>query len=127
MDKNLDFLIEYLLAERGEILIMPKTQADKWRLFRSLVNVREPKEIGADFLTAQDAFLQAAIKEKRVTDIAEMRPVSKNIFLWRGDITTLKADAIVNAANSQMLGCFIPCHTCIDNAIHTYMRVFSLD
>lgn len=60
---------------------------------------------------------------KGITDLADLTPVQEGLYLWQGDITTLKCDAIVNAANSQMLGCFVPCHGCIDNAIHTYAGV----
>nr|WP_316622728.1 hypothetical protein [uncultured Ruminococcus sp.] len=70
-----------------------------------------------EFLRIQDEYLQEEISRKGITDIAELKPVQENIYLWQGDITTLKCGAIVNAANSQMLGCFSPCHGCIDNAI----------
>ncbi|MCC8128816.1 MAG: protein-ADP-ribose hydrolase, partial [Clostridiales bacterium] len=71
----------------------------------------------------QDAYLQEATRQKGITDIADLTPVQKGLYLWRGDITTLRCGAIVNAANSQMLGCFCPNHGCIDNAIHTYAGV----
>jgi len=96
---------------------------DKWRLFRSLVNVREPASITDDFLAVQNNLLQSMIEEKGITDVNNLKPMRNNLYLWRGDITTLKIGAIVNAANSAMLGCFIPCHACIDNAIHTFAGV----
>ncbi len=95
----------------------------QWRLFRSLVNVREPKPVSNEFIEWQDAFLQNEIRQKGITDLTDLIPVKDNIYLWQGDITTLRVDAIVNAANNQMLGCFIPGHSCIDNAIHTYAGV----
>lgn len=124
MDEKLDYLIEYLAREKGCFhLPNAKSQSEKWRLFRSLVNVREPLPIDDDFLRVQDELLQSMISENGITDIDDLQPVQNNLYLWRGDITTLKVDAIVNAANRGMLGCFVPCHGCIDNAIHTYAGV----
>lgn len=100
-----------------------KDEQDQWRLFRSLVNLREPKPISKKFIKLQDTLLQNEIKEKGITDITNLHPIKENIYLWQGDITTLKVDAIVNAANNELLGCFIPCHGCIDNAIHTYAGI----
>ena len=74
-------------------------------------------------MTVQNAYLQEETRRKGITALADLEPVQKEIYLWRGDITTLQCDGIVNAANSQMLGCFVPCHGCIDNAIHTYAGV----
>ncbi len=90
---------------------------------RSLFNIRMPKETSEDFLQIQDVYLQEENRRKGITDIADLQPVQDDIYLWQGDITTLRCDAIVNAANSQMLGCFRPCHGCIDNAIHTFAGV----
>ena len=120
-----EYLIQRLLAEREDYKnrMMPETEEEQWILLRSLLNVREPKAADQDFLRAQDEYLQAEIEKKGITDLAALRPVRENIYLWQGDITTLRADAIVNAANSQMLGCFAPCHLCIDNAIHTFAGV----
>lgn len=81
------------------------------------MNVRMPKSIDEKFLTVQDAYLQAETAEKGITALETLLPVRGDLYLWRGDITTLKCDAVVNAANSQMLGCFVPCHGCIDNSI----------
>ncbi len=117
------YLINYLLAERGETAEIPHDEYNQKRLLRSLFNVRLPAPIGEDFLRVQDEYLQEEAIHKSVTDIADLEPIQKGIYLWQGDITTLKCDAIVNAANSQMLGCFFPCHGCIDNAIHTYAGV----
>lgn len=114
--KILDFLITYLAEERNEKIKMENlSEEEKKRLFRSLCNVREPKEISQEFLKMQDMYLQEQIQEKGIVEDIEASRKTNNIYLWKGDITTLKIDAIVNAANSQGLGCFIPCHKCIDN------------
>ena len=102
---------------------IPSDEYNQKRLLRSLFNVRMPAPVSEDFLRVQDEYLQEEAARKGITDIADLEPVQKGIYLWQGDITTLKCDAIVNAANSQMLGCFNPCHGCIDNAIHTYAGV----
>ena len=117
------FLINTLLSERGERIEIPTDEYNQKRLLRSLFNIRMPKAVTDDFLQIQDAYLQEENRRKGITDIAELEPIQKGIYLWQGDITTLKCDAIVNAANSQMLGCFNPCHGCIDNVIHTYAGV----
>ena len=82
-----------------------------------------PEPVTEEFLTVQNAYLQEESRKKGITALSDLEPVQKEIYLWRGDITALQCDAIVNAANSQMLGCFVPCHGCIDNAIHTYAGV----
>ena len=101
-DERLEYLIRYLLAERREYegTVIPESTDERRRLLRALMNVRAPSAIDVDFLAVQDEYLQARL-----------------------DITTLAADAIVNAANSGMTGCYVPCHGCIDNAIHTYAGV----
>jgi O-acetyl-ADP-ribose deacetylase (regulator of RNase III) len=118
-NEQLDFLIGELAPDAP----LPQNSNDKWRLFRSLVNIREPKPVSEPFLAVQDELLQTLTAEKGIADIAALRPLRGNLYLWQGDITTLKVDAIVNAANSGMLGCFVPCHACIDNAIHTFAGV----
>ena len=117
------YLIDYLLAERGETAEIPKDEYNQKRLLRSLFNIRMPAPIDEGFLRVQDEYLQEEVARKGITDIADLLPIQKGIYLWQGDITTLKCGVIVNAANSQMLGCFYPCHGCIDNAIHTYAGV----
>lgn len=117
------FLINYLLSERGEKADVPQDEYSQRRLLRSLFNVRMPAPVSEDFLRVQDEYLQEEADHKGITDIADLEPIQKGLYLWQGDITTLACDAIVNAANSQMLGCFYPCHGCIDNAIHTYAGV----
>ena len=111
------YLIEYLLSERGEKISIPVDKYDQKRLLRSLFNIRMPRETSEEFLRIQDEYLQEENRRKGITDIADLEPVQEGIYLWQGDITTLKCGAIVNAAISQMLGCFQPCHGCIDNAI----------
>ena len=124
-DERLDFLLRYLLAERKEYagIRMPDSVSEKRHLLRSPINVRPPIPASAEFLAVQDAYLQARLSERGVTRLGDLKPAQPGIYLWQGDITTLAADAIVNAANSQMMGCFVPCHGCIDNAIHTYAGV----
>ena len=115
-------LIRVLLNEHPEYqeLRIP-TDADTQRqLLRGLLNIREPRRIGADFLKIQDEYLQAETAAKGIMDAADLVPLQPGLYLWQGDITTLKCDAIVNAANSGMTGCYCPNHGCIDNAIHTY-------
>ena len=116
------FLIKSLLQERTEyrdISISADTEQQK-QLLRALMNVRAPQQIGTEFLRIQDEYLQYEIAAKGITDVAELTSVQQGIYLWQGDITTLKCDAVVNAANSGMTGCYIPNHRCIDNAIHTF-------
>ena len=116
------FLIKSLLQERTEyrdISISSDIEQQK-QLLRALMNVRAPQQIGKEFLRIQDEYLQYEIAAKGITDVAELTPVQQGIYLWQGDITTMKCDAVVNAANSGMTGCYIPNHRCIDNAIHTF-------
>lgn len=124
-DERLNFLICYLLAERKEYedIPVPDSISGKKRFLRSLMNVRPPIPAREDFLRVQDAYFEERLAERGVTSLKDLMPVRPGLYLWKGDITTLAVDAIVNAANSQMLGCFIPCHGCIDNAIHTYAGV----
>ncbi|MDE6666763.1 MAG: protein-ADP-ribose hydrolase [Clostridia bacterium] len=120
--KTIDRLIEILSDERGEPVPV-LTEENKPRYFRALVNVRMPKAASKEFLQIQDEYLREELRRKGITDIADLKPVAPDIYLWQGDITTLKCDGIVNAANSQLLGCFCPNHGCIDNAIHTFAGV----
>lgn len=119
------YLIRELLKEqpRYRDIEIPKNEQEQKRLLRSLLNVRMPQAVSSEFLEVQDAYLQTETAEKGITNLSDLQPVQKGLYLWKGDITTLRCDAIVNAANSQMLGCFCPCHGCIDNAIHTYAGI----
>lgn len=127
MDRSekLLYLIKYLLSEKADYknIAIPDGVEERFHLFRSLVNVRAPKPVSEEFLAVQDEFLQEMITEKGIVDYKALSPIKPCVYLWQGDITTLKCGAIVNAANSQMLGCFCPCHGCIDNAIHTFSGV----
>lgn len=119
------YLIKELLSEHLEVqnIEIPKEPKDQKKLLRSLMNIRMPVKINKEFLKVQDAYLQNETAEKGITDISDLTPIQKSIYLWQGDITTLKCDAIVNAANSDLTGCYVPCHNCIDNIIHTYAGV----
>lgn len=118
-------LIEYLLNENASYMdiTVPTDEKEQFRLYRSLVNVRPAMKISVEYLKAEDKLLRKLTAEKGITDITDLQPIEKNIYLWQGDITTLKCDAIVNAANSGMTGCYNPCHNCIDNCIHTFAGV----
>lgn len=116
------YLINELLKERREYadIRVPPDVSGQRNLLRSLLNVRMPKPVSKDFLSVQDMYLKEEIRRKGITELDNLTPSKDGLYLWQGDITTLKCDSIVNAANSGMLGCFYPCHGCIDNAIHTF-------
>ena len=120
-----NFLIQSLLKEQPQYkgITIPQNEAEQKLLLRSLFNVRRPDSISDGFLTIQDEYLQEETAAKGITDLADLSPISDNIYLWQGDITTLRCGAIVNAANSGMTGCYQPCHNCIDNCIHTYAGI----
>ena len=120
-----EFLIKYLLEENPQYrgIEIPRTDDEQKYLLRSLVNVRPPLPASDEFLKIQDEYLQEENRSHGITDIADLHSAGNEIYLWRGDITTLKADAIVNAANSGMTGCWQPCHACIDNCIHTFAGI----
>ena len=135
MDK-LDYLIKYLLKENIELSIdkIPTDITEKKNLYRSLCNIREPKKISKEYLQVENEYLQEELRQKNITKVEDIKSISQTvketklenknkICLWQGDITTLKVQAIVNAANSQGLGCFIPCHKCIDNQINTFAGI----
>lgn len=123
--ERLEYLINYLLQERRLSQPLPADDGDRFRLFRALVNTREPIAASAEFLSVQDEYLTAYIAEQGITHAGELPrcPADNRISVWQGDITLLDADAIVNAANSAMLGCWVPNHACIDNCIHTFAGV----
>lgn len=119
------FLIEKLLDEQPQYrgMEIPQSAQEQKLLLRCLFNIRLPRPADETFVRVQDAYLQAETAEKGIISLIDLAPIREGIFLWRGDITTLKCDAIVNAANSALLGCFCPNHGCIDNCIHTYAGV----
>ena len=119
------FLIRSLLNERLEYRDwrIPQDVSDQKLLLRGLLNVRPAQVCNPEFLRVQDAYLRQATAEKGITDCSALSPVQPGLYLWQGDITTLKCDAIVNAANSGMTGCYVPNHRCIDYAIHTFAGV----
>lgn len=133
---NLDFLIDYLLEENKEVSIerKPTNIIDKKNLYRSLCNIRDAKPISKEYLQKENEYLTEETKNKIITKAENILPICQTIknsnlenndkiCLWQGDITTLQIDAIVNAANSRGLGCFVPCHKCIDNQINTFAGV----
>ena len=126
-DERRNYLIEYLLKEEAGLRMrkIPKDKKGQEDMLRALMNVRPPRPVGEDFLKIQDEYLLERNRERGITDVADLKPVSSDprLYIWQGDITTLKCDAIVNACNSQMLGCFSPLHACIDNFIHTYAGI----
>ena len=119
------YLIERLLQERPSCRRqeIPADGARQKILLRGLMNVRTPKAISEDFLEVQDAYLQKELLDGGITRISDLTPVSGDLYLWQGDITRLQCGAIVNAANAQMTGCYVPNHACIDNCIHTYAGI----
>lgn len=119
------FLIQSLLRERPSCQkqIIPTDSERQRILLRGLMNVRNPHPVSPEFLETQDTYLWEETAKKGITDIRDLPPMQPGLYLWQGDITTLKCDAIVNAANSGLTGCYIPNHRCIDNAIHTYAGV----
>lgn len=119
------WLIRRLLQENPSCrsLPVPKDESGQRRLLRSLMNIRMPGWPEEEFLQVQDAYLQEEVKNRGIVKLSDIRILRNGIRLWRGDITTLACDAIVNAANSGMTGCYQPCHSCIDNCIHTFAGV----
>lgn len=119
------FLIRKLLQENVQYRNMeiPAGEAEQKQLLRGLMNVRLPGRISREFLKVQDEYLQAETAAKGITELDDLNPVSEGLYLWQGDITTLRCDAIVNAANSGMTGCYVPNHRCIDNCIHSFSGI----
>ena len=102
---------------------IPCEEEEQKILLRSLMNVREPKDISEKFIKIQDEYIKEERKDEKIVTLSELECTERGIYLWQGDITLINTEAIVNAANSALLGCFIPCHRCIDNAIHTWAGV----
>ena len=133
-NERLDYLVEHFKEDSGEYrdLETPADPAGKKRILRSLMNIRMPRMMAPSVLAVQDDYLKERNRENGIVQISDIPTIADqgsrhshadHISIWQGDITRLAADAIVNAANSQMLGCFVPMHTCIDNCIHTYAGV----
>ena len=124
-EERLDYLVEEFKTDSGEYrnIDTPKDTEGKRRVLRSLMNIRMPRNISSDVLRVQDEYLKGRSEEKGIVTFSDIPEIRKGLSIWQGDITRLAVDAIVNAANSQMLGCFVPMHTCIDNCIHTYAGV----
>lgn len=129
--EDMAYLVNYLMDERGagtqhvEPQEDPQWFMEQWEQFRALVNTREPKPASPEFLKRQDRILKLMVAEPGITEADELPRTASDprLTIWRGDITALRCDAIVNAANSALLGCWIPGHMCIDNAIHTFAGV----
>ena len=111
--------LEYLIKTLNSNVAIPQDKKGKEDLLRTLMNIWEVEESPDEFYRLQDEYLQEKLAQTELTNLEQLTEVEKNIYLWQGDITTLKVDAIVNAANKALLGCFIPHHRCIDNAIHS--------
>jgi O-acetyl-ADP-ribose deacetylase (regulator of RNase III) len=124
-EERLDYLVEAFKADSDNYrdIQIPKDTEGKRRILRSLMNVRMPKDLPEEVLRVQDEYLKERSLEKGIVHLTDIPVIRDGLSIWQGDITRLAVDAIVNAANSQMLGCFVPMHTCIDNCIHTYAGV----
>ena len=124
-EQRLDTLVEAFKADSVQYkdLQTPEDNEGKRRILRSLMNIRMPKKLDDSVLALQDEYLRERIRENGIVTLSEIPVIRNGMSIWQGDITRLAADAIVNAANSQMLGCFVPMHTCIDNCIHTFAGV----
>ena len=122
---RLNYLVEEFKADSVQYkdLQTPEDTEGKRRILRSLMNIRTPRKMADAVLTVQDEYLQERIRENGIVELADIPVIRGSMSIWQGDITRLAVDAIVNAANSQMLGCFVPMHTCIDNCIHTFAGV----
>ncbi len=124
-DERRKYLIRELLEENIQYRDMevPAGEKEQKQLLRGLMNIRLPKKISREFLKVQDEYLRAETAAKGITELDDLNPVSEGLYLWQGDITTLRCDAIVNAANSGMTGCYVPNHRCIDNCIHSFSGI----
>ena len=133
-NERLNLLVEEFKEDSVQYrnLETPGDTEGKKRILRSLMNIRMPKMMSASVLRVQDEYLQSRIRENGIVSLNEIPTIAENgsrhaladkLSIWQGDITRLAVDAIVNAANSQMLGCFVPMHTCIDNCIHTFAGI----
>ena len=124
-DQRLDYLVDAFKKDSVQYkdLDTPRDTEGKRRLLRSLMNIRMPRKMDKAVLSVQDEYLQERVRENGIVKLDDIPMIRDRMSIWQGDITRLAVDAIVNAANSQMLGCFVPMHTCIDNCIHTFAGV----
>lgn len=111
--------LDYLIKTLNPHITLPTQEVEKEYLLRTLMNTWEVDDLPDEFYKSQDEYLQEKLEKVKITKLSDLSEVEENIYLWQGDITTLEVDAIVNAANKALLGCFIPHHRCIDNAIHS--------
>lgn len=117
-EERLDYLVEEFKTDSGEYkdIETPKDEEGKRTILRSLMNIRMPRNMSSDVIRVQDEFLKGRSEEKGIVTLSDIPEIRNGLSIWQGDIRRLSVDAIVNAANSQMLGCFVPMHTCIDKA-----------
>ena len=129
MDKTQEQRLDYRLEEfksdskKYKNMDIPNDIIKKQQMLRSLMNIRMPKKMIDEVIKVQDEYLSYRAKEKGIVKLSDIPVIKDNLSIWQGDITRLEVDAIVNAANSQMLGCFLPMHICIDNQIHTFAGI----
>ena len=124
-NERLEYLVKKFREDSGRYKEMeiPENEEEKRNLLRSFMNIRLPKKMDEETIEVQNDYLKERAEEKGIVRLNDIPEISEGLSIWQGDITRLAVDAIVNAANSQMLGCFVPMHTCIDNCIHTYAGI----
>ena len=123
--ERLDYLVEAFIEDSKEYgdLRIPNDPEEKRKILRSLMNIRMPSSMSEEVLSVQDDYLTERNREKGIVTLNDIPEIKDGLSIWQGDITRLEVDAIVNAANSQMLGCFVPMHSCIDNCIHSFAGI----